>query len=357
VPSSYAAGFGTLKVLSVNFLTKDQLFELARAKNPAEIAQRLESTWYGSDIEAEASVYKPPELIEVAVNRHLVSVNKTAMLACPFSRKNALIAYLSKWDIENIELIIAAKNLGKTLEQTEAYLVSSQNLPVSISATTIPMSELKTLLQLPDLEAVVNYLVKFGYGAVLLQQLGDFRKTGDLGIFSSALQNYYYSRLFSELRFLQGDEGVLREYIRAEVSKRNILNLLKSRESKIERDIFAKHLIDGGLIDKASFLEVYSSPDLGDIAKRFEKWLDLTSALEKYSQTANLTAFEVATDRLIVAKYLKEFRSVSLSLTAVFAYVFQAEFERQNIRRITYAKQYGMSEDYIRSIILSSDPS
>ena len=119
------------------------------------------------------------------------------------------MAYLSKWDIENIELIIAAKSLGRTLEQTEAYLVSSQHLPVSISATTIPMSELKALLLLPDLEAVINLsLVKFGYGAVLLQQLGDFRKSGDLGIFSSALQNYYYSKLFSELRFLQGDEEI-----------------------------------------------------------------------------------------------------------------------------------------------------
>lgn len=351
--SSYASGFGTLRVLSPNFLTKEQLYDLARAKDVAEIAQKLETSWYGSDIEAAASVHKPPELIEVAVNRHLVQVNRTAMQACPVFGKNALAAYLSKWDIENIELIIAAKSLGRSLEQTEAFLVSSRNIPVGISSSVIPLGELHSLLQQPDIEAVINYLVKYGYGAMLLQQLGEFRKTGDLGVFSSALQTLYYSKLFSELRFLQGDEGVLREYMRAEVAKRNVLNLLKSRESKLDREIFSKHLIDGGLVSKENTLEMYTSPDLGDIVTKFTAWFDLSSAVEKYGQSGNLTEFEVAMDKLIVSKYLPKFRSLSISLTAVFAFVLQAEFERANIRRITYAKQYGMTEEYIRSIILT----
>src|SRR5208282_2829301 len=110
-----------------------------------------------------------------------------------------------RWDIENIELILAAKALGRTLEQTEAFLVSARNLPVGLASSVIPLSELRAMVQQPDVEAVINYLVKYGYGAVLLQQLGDFRKSGDLGVFSGALQNLYYTRLLWELRFLQGD--------------------------------------------------------------------------------------------------------------------------------------------------------
>ena len=111
--STQFAGLGRLRALSLSFLTKDKLDELARAKDTAEIAQQLESTWYGPEVEAAASVYKPPELIEVAVNRHLVGVNRTAMQTVPLFGKAALTAYLAKWDIENIELILAAKSLGK----------------------------------------------------------------------------------------------------------------------------------------------------------------------------------------------------------------------------------------------------
>ena len=291
-------------------------------------------------------------MIEVAVNRHIVDVNRKALQVCPVFGKPALTAYLAKWDVENIELVIAAKSLGRSLEQTEAFLISSRNLPVSIYSAVIPLSELYSLLSQPDVEAVINSLVRYGYGAVLLQQLGDFRKSGDLGVFTSALQNYYYSKLFSELRFLQGSEGVLREYLRAEVSKKNILNLLKARESKVERDTFARHLIEGGLTDKNSLLESYTSPDLGDVVKRFEPWFDLSSTFDTYNKNGNLTEFEVSLDKLIVSKYLPKFRSLAISLTSVFAFVLQGEIERQNIRRITYAKQYGMTEEYIRSIIL-----
>jgi V/A-type H+-transporting ATPase subunit C len=352
--STQFAGLGRLRALALSFLSKEKLYELARAKNTAEIAQQLESTWYGPDIEAAAAQYKPPELVEIALNRHLVNVNRIAIQSVPLSGKAALLSYLSKWDIENIELILAAKSLGKGLEETEAFLVSSRNLPVGLSFNTIPLGELQVLLQQPDVEAVINYLVKYGYGAILLQQLGDFRKTGDLGVFTAALQNYYYQKLLWDLRFLKGDEGVLREYFKSEISKRNILNFLKSRESKLDKDTFAKHLVDGGLVPSASLLEAYSSSDVSEFVKRFEPWFDLSAPLEKYLKTGNLTEFEVSMDQMIVAKFLPRFRSLVISLTAVFGFVIQAEVERQNIRRITYAKQYGMTEEYIKTVILAA---
>ncbi len=352
--STQFSGLGRLRALSLSFLGNDKLYELARAKDIPEIAQQLEPTWYGPDIEAAAAVYKPPELIEIALNRHLVTVNRIAIQAVPLFGKASLLAYLSKWDIENIELILAAKSLGKGLEETEAFLVSSRNLPVGLSFSTIPLSELQVLLQQPDVEAVINYLVKYGYGAILLQQLGDFRKTGDLGVFTGALQNYYYSKLLWELRFLKGDEGVLREYIKSEISEKNILNFLKARESKLDRETFAKHAIEGGLVPSAGLLEAYSSSDIGDMAKRFEPWFDLTAPLERYTKTGNLTEFEVAMDKMIISKFLPRFRSLPMSLTSVFGFVIQSEVERQNIRRITYAKQYGMTEEYIKTVILAA---
>lgn len=352
--STQFAGLGRLRALSLSFLSKDKLYELARAKDISEIAQQLEPTWYGPEVEAAGAVYKPPELVEIALNRHLVTINRIAIQAAPLFGKPALLSYLSKWDIENIELILAAKSLGKGLEETEAFLVSSRNLPVGLSFSTIPLSELQVLLQQPDVEAVINSLVKYGYGAILLQQLGDFRKTGDLGVFTGALQNYYYSKLLWDLRFLRGDEGVLREYIKSEISKKNMLNFLKARESKLDRETFGKHLIEGGLVPSAGLLESYSSADPFDMAKRFEAWFDLNSAMEAYTKSGNLTEFEVAVDKMIVTKFLPRFRSLPMSLTAVFGFVVQAEVERQNIRRITYAKQYGMSEEYIKTVVLAA---
>jgi V/A-type H+-transporting ATPase subunit C len=350
--ASYAASFGRLKALWLNFLKKEKLYELAQAKDLAEIAEKLEDSWYGADIEAAASVYKPPELIEVAVNRHLITVNRLAIQVVPLFGRNMLLSYLSKWDIENIELIVAAKSTGRGLEETESFLVSARNIPVALSGSLIPFSELKAMLQMPDVESVLNTLVRYGYGGVLLQQLPELRRTGDLGILSGALQSAYYSRLLWELRFLKGDEGTLREYIRAEIAKKNILNLLKSKEAGLSKDVFERHIVQGGLIGAQSLLEAYSTDDFGELVKRFVQWFDLSDALERYRRTANLTEFEVSIDRLLVKSYISRFRSLSLSVSSVFAFVLQAEIERQNIRRITYGKLYSLPEEYIKSILL-----
>ena len=54
-------------------------------------------------------------------------------------------------------------------------------------------------------------------------------------------------------------------------------------------------------------------------------------------------------DKMIVARQIPRFRSLSISLTTTFVFLLQAEYQRLNIRRIMYVKQYGSTEDYIRS--------
>jgi V/A-type H+-transporting ATPase subunit C len=350
--SIWTGAYGRLKALSTNFLSKEQLTSLIRLRDSKEIAESLESTWYRSDIEAAASVYGPPELVEVALNRHLVAVNNLAVTVSPPYGKAPVLAYLAKWDIYNIELILAAKSVGRTVEQTEPYLVSSRNIPVGLAGGTVSLGELKTLLNQPDVESVMNYLVKYGYGASLLQHLPEYQTSRDLGVLSAVLQNHYYSKLLWELRFLRGDEGVLREYIKAEITKKNLLTLLKARESNLSREVVSKHLIEGGLIGIQSLMEAYSAPTLSELVQKFEPWFNLNEAVERYQKNRNLSEIEVAMDRVIVQRNMRSMKNNSLSVSSVLAFVLQAEYERENIRRIVYGRHYGLSEEDINPLLL-----
>lgn len=343
--------YGKLKVKSTSFLSKDFLLGLVRMKDVKEIAQALEATWYAPYIEEAASRYPLPDQIEVALNRHLVDMNALVLNAAPPYDKNAVRAYLAKWDIYNIELILAAKSVGKTISETEAFLVSSRNIPVGVAGSLIPFSELRSLLELPDVESVVESLVKYGYGAILLQKLPDYQRTRDLGVLSGALYGEYYSKLLWELRFKRGDEGVLREYVRAEIAKRNLLNFFKAREAGIERERLEKHLVEGGLIPVQTVLELYSTP-LPEVAQRLQGVFDLAEPLKQYESSHNLAELEVALDRELVSKYVVKMRSSPLSSVYVFWFILQAEYERANIRRIVYGKHYGLSEENIRRLLL-----
>jgi V/A-type H+/Na+-transporting ATPase subunit C len=350
--SSYSSSFGRLQSLSTNFLSKDAIQSLVKAEDVADIRRMLESTWYGPEIERASSLYSPPELLEVALNRHLVEINKIVLETAPFSGKNAIRAYLLKWDIHNIELILSSKLIGRTITETEPFLVSSRNFPAGITGGNITHDEMKIILSQPGIEGVVNYLVKYKYGTIIMQHFDTIQKTKDLSHLMVDLMAYYYSTLIESLKFFQGDEGVIRDVIRMQIDKKNILSLLKGKNSNLDRELVNKHLIEGGHIALNELLEMFGSKNVEEFVNRIEERLIMGDLLETYRKTHSLIDFEIAMDQFISTNYVQRLKNISLSIGYIFHFIIIAEFEWDNIKRIAYGKRYGIPMERIRSMLL-----
>ena len=350
--SSYSSSFGRLQSLSTNFLSKDTIQSLVKAEDVADMRRMLESTWYGPEIERASSLYSPPELLEVALNRHLVEINKIVLETAPFSGKNAIRAYLLKWDIHNIELILSSKIIGRTITETEPFLVSSRNFPAGITGGNITHDEMKIILSQPGIEGVVNYLVKYKYGTIIMQHFDTIQKTKDLSHLMVDLMAYYYSTLIESLKFFQGDEGVIRDVIRMQIDKKNILSLLKGKNSNLDRELVNKHLIEGGHIALNELLEMFGSKNVEEFVNRIEERLIMGDLLETYRKTHSLIDFEIAMDQFISTNYVQRLKNISLSIGYIFHFIIIAEFEWDNIKRIAYGKRYGIPMERIRSMLL-----
>jgi V/A-type H+/Na+-transporting ATPase subunit C len=325
---------------------------LVKSDDVAEMTRMLESTWYGPEIERASSLYSPPELLEVALNRHIVEINKIVLETVPFSGKLAIRAYLLKWDIHNIELILSSKIIGRTITETEPFLVSSRNFPAGISAGNISHDEMKIILSQPSLEGVVNYLVKYNYGTIIMKHFDTFQKTGDLTHLMVDLMAYYYTTLIDSLKFFQGDEGIIRDVIRMQIDKKNILSLLKGKDSNLDRELVNKHLIEGGHIALNELLEMFGSKNIEEFVNRIEERLIMGDLLETYRKTHSLIDFEVAMDQFTSTKYVQRLKNISLSIGYIFHFIIIAEYEWDNIKRIAYGKRYGISMERIKSMLL-----
>jgi len=350
--SPYSSSFGRLQSISTSFLKPDFLENLLKANDVNEMIKLLESTWYGKEIKKAAAVYQGPELLEVAFNRHLVETNKIISESAPFSGKNAVRAFLSKWDLYNIELILSSKAMGREITETESLLVSSRNVPAGIAAGNISHDEIKIILSESGVEGVINKLAKFDYGVILMKHLDEFQKTGDLGPMMSALHESYYQKLLESLKFFQGDEGAIRELIRAEIDKKNILNLLKAKESNVDKEIVSRHLVEGGKITSKELLEIYDVKDVVEIIGRIESHFKLSEALEQYNDSKSLIDFEIAITKFIYTTYVKKLKNIALSIGTIFYFVINAEIEHENLKRIAYGKRYNLSIDKIREMLL-----
>jgi len=351
--SSYSSSFGRLQSLSANFLSRETMQQLLHAKDVSEMTRMLEPTWYGIEIERAASLYTPPELLEVALNRHIVEINKIALEVAPYSGKAAIRSYLLKWDIHNIELILSSKIIGRAITETEPFLVSSRNFPAGVSAGNIQHDEMKIILSQTSVDGVVNYLVKYRYGTILMQHLDTYQKTGDLGPMMADLIAYYYTTLIESLKFFQGDEGIIRDLFRSQIDKKNILSLLKGRENNFDRELVSRHLVKGGNIDQDELFDIYASKNIEEFINKVNKYYNLMDIIkDTYMKTQSLIDFEVAFDKYINRTYLQRLKSISLSLGVIFYFMIKAEYEWDNIKRIAYGKRYDLPIERINSMLI-----
>ena len=62
--------------------------------------------------------------------------------------------------------------------------------------------------------------------------------------------------------------------------------------------------------------------------------------------------FEIELTKLINTNYVKKLRNIALSIGTIFYFIFRAEYEYENLKRITYGKRYDLSLDKIKEMLL-----
>ncbi len=351
--SPYASALGRLKAHLPSYLPKEFYQRLLAAKDMGEVTKLLEPTPYGPAIVQAATSYSGATLLEIAINRTFVQRNRQAYESASFAGKPIVGAYLRRWDIENIALILSAKAQGRAVSEAEAFLVSSREIPAGLFAGVMTLDDFRQLLDQPTLEATVTALVKYGYGSLLLPLLEGYSRSHDIFPLVQTLERDYYARLFESLKFFQGDEWVVRQFVQGEVDVRNILLLLKGKDASLEAELVAERWIDGGTLPKTVVPELFGARDVPELVKGLEgRFPSLPEGLEEYRTGRSLTAFEVALQRERTVREIRRMRAYPLSLAILFTYLLLAELERGDLRRIIYGKLYGLTTERVESLLI-----
>ncbi|MGI0053010.1 MAG: V-type ATPase subunit [Thermoplasmata archaeon] len=351
--SPYASSLGRLKALHLAFLPKEAFGPMLQARDLTDLTKLLEPTLYGPELARAAQTYSGPAAIEVAVNRLFVRRQQIALQASSFAGKPLLAAYLRRWDIENIGLVLAAKSEGRPVTEAEAFLVSSREIPAGLFAGNLGLDDFRSLLGQPSLEAVANQLVRFGYGGTLLPLLEAYRKSRNIFPLLDALQQEYYRQLLASGKFFQGDEWVVREFLRSEIDLKNVLLLLKGKDAGLPLDPVLERWIAGGTIPRERVPDLYNVRGLVEMVGALEgRWPALTEALGPALAQHSLVPFELALTRERTVRELKRLRSFPLSVGILFTFLLWAEIERSDLRKVVYGRLYGVGAEELGATLL-----
>ena len=352
--SAYASALGRLKPEFTAFLPKETYATLTAAKDPNEVAKILEGTAYGPDVQAARAAYQGASLVEVAINRTYVRRSRHAYEATPFAGRGVVGAYLTRADIQNIELILSSKAQGRPVTEAEEHLVSSREIPAGLYAGVLTLDDYRMLLGQPSVEATASALVRYGYGATVLPLVEGFQRTHDVFPILHALDGEYYRRVFEAARFFQGDEWVVRQFLASEVDVRNALLLLKGKAADLPMDEVVSRWFDGGTVAASQVPDLYGGRGVAEVVDRLAaRFPSVAEGNAEYASAESLTGYESALARDRATSELRRLRTYPLSLSVIFTYLLLAELEREDVRRIAFAKLYGVPAERLASFLVS----
>ena len=335
---TYLGAYGRLRVLRPEFLSSS-FIESLDGKDGDEFIKALSNTSYRKEIDALSGLYKLPDLVEVVLNSHMMRMMHDALFALPPSARGVISAYMGRWDVENIETILSSKVLGYTLEHTEAFITTERAIPVGLFGGMIKRDDYINMIAQKDIEGVVNYLVKFGYGRVLLKHIDDVKKNGDITGMVLDLDLYYYNNLFESFRFHEGTEGRLLGYIRGLIDIKNLLTVIKSIE--LQNKNIKDYLIKGGRISEQKLLEMLNAKDIPSLKEFIPYKID--DAFEAYKRDQFTTYFDVAMRRELYKEYLVGFER-SMHIEFILGFIIKSEIERNELRSVWLSNYYKVNK-------------
>ena len=352
--SPYASALGRLKPDFASFLPKETFGTLLASKDVNDLAKILESTIYGDDIAHERATRTGGPLVEAAINRMLVKRNRRAFESTPFAGRLLVGAYLGRWDVQNVELILASKAQSRPITETEVELVSSREIPAGLYAGVMTLDDIRGVVAQPTIEATVTALVRFGYGTTILPLLEAYQRTHDIFPIFHALDAQYFRDVLAAARFFQGDEWVVRQFVASEVDARNILLLLKGKSHELPIDQVQERWLAGGSLGVNELNDLYSSRTVPELVERLVgRSPSLAEGNAEFQATESLTGYEAALQRDRAVAELKRLRTYPLSICVIFTYLLLAELERADLRRITFGRLYHLPNERIEPLLVS----
>jgi len=344
--NSFGLPYGTLKVTKTQFLQRKDYEDMFRLSNPEDFINFINSRGYNEDI-SQSSDYKGLDLVECSNNLHLAKMNRRAVSVTPQNGKDLIVSFLTKWDIQNIKTILVSKNLNLKVEESALNLVSETNAQIGVFAGLLDKNDYHNLLAMDNIEDIISYTLKFGYGKALLAYLDEYRKTSNIATLLLSLDLYYFDLMKDKFRFYSGSEGPIFRLIKKTVDLKNIMTILKFLEFKSEHSV-SNYLLTGGSLPTQLLDDLSKSTDVEEFTQKLKGYADISKGFDFYKRKGSLVGIEGELNRTLYWEFINILEMSALSLNNIIAFLLRAEAEWKDLRNLAFSRYYAIDDETVK---------
>jgi len=311
------------------------------------ITRFISETEYSKEISEFGTRYSGLDLIEMATHENLARNFREVLKFCKGNLKLVIENYLATWDTWNIKTILRGRSYGASEQEILENLVP---------AGTFSREDLKEMVEAKDLDEVLEHL----RGSKLHRHIVEARTSGgdvDLMKLENVLDREYYTDL------LKLDTGsgwvhkIVIRFIREKIDLVNLKTLFKLKFAEMDPDYIVGFMLPGGHELNMAELKQLAATEgfdrfLNEL-KAYRFWPAIKGPAEGAADSGTLNMVMSALDAYHYRTASKFGKLYPLSLLPFLDYFIWKQIEVDNIRIICRGKEAGLSEDLIRSMLIT----
>jgi V/A-type H+-transporting ATPase subunit C len=312
-----------------------------------EIIRHISETVYAKEISELSTKYTGLDLVEAATFENLANNYTEVLDFCGGQLRKDLQTYLKKWDIWNIKTIVRGKSYGAEPDEIIEDLVP---------AGAFTKEFLIELARAEDFDTVIEALKPTEYHKYLMDarlSSGAF----DQMKFENDMDRDYLQSLLTikaESRWLS---RILERFFRSEIDIANLKVMFRLKYSELDCDYIMNFITPGGYeLDEATLKRLAMTEDFDkflDELKAFKFWAHIKEPAETARETGTLNPVMSALEIYHHRRAIQFGRLYPLSILPFLAYFIWKKVEVDNIRIICRGKEAGLSDELIKSMMIT----
>ena len=309
-----------------------------------EISRYISESGYQKEMADLAGKFEGVDLVETATYTSMAKVFSSILAASQGELETMVAAYLEKWDIWNLKVILRGKSYGLDADAIREDLVPAGSLGAE---------SLEKLVALDSIEDIIsNYAKMVSMNA---QEVLDMYKVSqNLGSVEDYVDKYHYQRLLASIDPSSRPTRMFQEFVRKEIDVKNLETILKLKAEGIYGEEVLHYVIPGGKqIDRKFATQLANAETIAAAASDLSQ-LEFYDVIKDLVEADNVNLSNVVTEmqKYEIAQAKKFSHLYPLSVVPILDYMIHKEVEASNIRTIARGVESGLSKETIKGLLV-----
>jgi V/A-type H+-transporting ATPase subunit C len=306
----------------------------------SEITRIIGETEYKQEIDELGTQFKGIDLIEVAISWNLAKEYQKIQEITPGDLKQFTQAYLRRWDIQNVLIILRGKMHGESPGKIKEILVPAGSLDSHI---------LDRLILEDNAERIVDALKGHRMYPVLAREYPFAKESGSFSRMENELYKQFYAEIIAEAEAGIKGGNLFLDSIRLDIDIKNIKTLFRLRNDTLGEDAREMY-IAGGSLAVTDFSNLNTIRDQGefiDALKVLHRQKLLLTLLDEMRSEKTLHDVEVRLTRVQLEQMERMSKRHPISIHPILVYLEKKKYEVFNLRALARGKESKLPSEII----------